>query len=106
LGDGRFATLAGTDYTVNVARRIVDATYMRVVVPSMRPPPYRLSPRVRCVAPNDQSRLAARERYVIVGAGKTGIDTCLWLLGHGIAPDRLTWIMPRDSWVLDCATVP
>ncbi len=105
LGDGRFTTLAGTDYTVNVARRIVDATYMRVMVPSMRPPPYQVAVGIECIPPNDLPRLAARERYVIVGAGKTGIDTCLWLLGQGIAPDRLTWIMPRDSWLLDRATI-
>jgi hypothetical protein len=104
-GDGRFTTLAGTEYTVDVARGIVDATYMRVVVPSMRPPPYRVAPGVECVAPNDLSRLGPRERYVIVGAGKTGIDTCLWLLDRGVAPERLTWIMPRDSWLLDRATI-
>ena len=104
-GKGRFTTLAGADYAVDVARRVVDATYMRVVVPAMRPPPYRLAAGVDCVAPNDLPMLAARERYVIVGAGKTGIDTCLWLLGQGIAPDRLTWIMPRDSWLLDRATL-
>jgi hypothetical protein len=104
-GDGRFTTLAGTDYTVNVARRVVDATYMRVMVPSMRPPPYRVASGVECVPPNDLPRLTAHERYVVVGAGKTGIDTCLWLLGQGIAPDRLTWIMPRDSWLLDRATI-
>jgi hypothetical protein len=105
LGEGRFATMAGTDYTVNVARRVVDATYMRVMVPSMRPPPYQVAPGIECVPPNDLPRHAGRGRYVIVGAGKTGIDTCLWLLGHGIAPDRLTWIMPRDSWLLDRATI-
>jgi putative NAD(P)-binding protein len=104
-GKGRFTTLAGTDYAVNVTRRIVDATYMHVMVPSMRPPPYGVAPGIACVPPNDLPRLAARERYVIVGAGKTGIDTCLWLLGQGIAPDRLTWIMPRDSWLLDRATI-
>jgi hypothetical protein len=38
---------------------------------------------------------------VIVGAGKTAMDTCLWLLGHGIAPQRLTWIKPRDAWLLN-----
>ncbi|HEX4559158.1 MAG TPA: NAD(P)-binding protein [Mycobacterium sp.] len=105
LGQGRFATLAGTDYTVNVARRVVDATYMRVMVPSMRPPPYQVAPGIECVPPNNLPRHVAHERYVIVGAGKTGIDTCLWLLGHGLAPDRLTWIMPRDSWLLDRATI-
>jgi hypothetical protein len=104
-GKGRFTTLAGTDYTVDVARRTVDATYMHVMVPSMSPPPYRVAPGVECVPPNDLARLTARERYVVVGAGKTGIDTCLWLLAQGIAPDRLTWIMPRDSWLLDRATI-
>ena len=103
-GDGRFTTLAGTDYTVD-AHRVVDATYMRVMVPSMRPPPYQVAPGVECVPPNDLARRGARERYVVVGAGKTGIDTCLWLLGQGIAPDRLTWIMPRDCWLLDRATI-
>ncbi len=104
-GDGRFTTLAGDDYTVNVTRRIVDATYMHVTVPVMRPPPYRLAPVVDCVPPNELPRLGPYERYVIVGAGKTGIDTCLWLLAQGIAPERLTWIMPRDSWLLDRATI-
>jgi hypothetical protein len=105
LGAGRFVTLAGTDYTVNVTRRVVDATYMRVLVPAMRPPPYPVATGIACIPPNDLPRLAARQRYVIVGAGKTGIDTCLWLLGHGIEPDRLTWIMPRDSWLLDRAAM-
>lgn len=102
-GDGRFTTLAGIDYTVTATRRIVDATYMHVTVPAMRPPPYPVAPGVTCVPPNDLPKFGAHERYVIVGAGKTGIDTCLWLLGQGIAPDRLTWIMPRDSWLLDRA---
>ncbi|MDT5116492.1 MAG: hypothetical protein QOE30_2231 [Mycobacterium sp.] len=105
LGAGRFVTLAGTDYTVNVTRRVVDATYMRVLVPAMRRPPYPVATGIACIPPNDLPRLAARQRYVIVGAGKTGIDTCLWLLGHGIEPDRLTWIMPRDSWLLDRAAM-
>jgi NAD(P)-binding Rossmann-like domain len=104
-GQGRFTTLGGIEYKVDVARRIVDATYMHVMVPSMRPPPYRVAPGVDCVPPNDLPRLAARKRYVVVGAGKTGIDTCLWLLGQGIEPERLTWIMPRDSWLLDRATI-
>jgi len=33
------------------------------------------------------------------------MDACLWLLRHGVAPDRLTWIKPRDSWLLDRAAV-
>lgn len=105
LGDGRFRTLAGADHTVRVTRRVVDATYMRVTVPAMRRPPYEVADGIQCVPPNDLPRLAAHGRYVVVGAGKTGIDTCLWLLGHGVGPDRLTWIMPRDSWLLDRETM-
>jgi hypothetical protein len=104
-GVGRFRTLAGADYTVDVARRVVDATYMRVTVPAMRRPPYQIADGVACVPPNDLPRLGGYERYVVVGAGKTGIDTCLWLLGHGVEPDRLTWIVPRDSWLLDRETM-
>ena len=104
-GAGRFVTLAGAEYTVDVAHRVVDATYMRVTVPAMRPPPYPVAAGIACVPPNDLPGRTAHERYVVVGAGKTGIDTCLWLLGHGIAPERLTWIMPRDSWLLDRATM-
>lgn len=104
-GEGRFTTLAGVAHTVNVTRRVVDATYMRVTVPAMRPPPCSVAPGTECVPPNELPKSRAHDRYVIVGAGKTGIDTCLWLLGQGIAPDRLTWIVPRDAWLLDRATI-
>jgi hypothetical protein len=105
LGDGRFRTLAGADHTVRVRRRVVDGTYMRVMVPAMRRAPYEVADGVDCVPPNDLPRRGAHRRYVVVGAGKTGSDTCLWLLGHGVGPDRLTWIMPRDSWLLDRETM-
>ena len=105
LGEGRFRTLAGDEYAVNVNRRIVDATYLRAVVPSMRPAPYAVAPGVDCIPPNELPRFTARERYVIVGAGKTGMDVCLWLLRNGVSPQRLTWIMPRDSWLIDRVTL-
>ncbi|OPE49820.1 hypothetical protein BST27_07755 [Mycobacterium intermedium] len=105
LGDRRLRTLAGTEYDVTVNKRIVDATYLRAVVPSMRPAPFAVAAGIDCVAPNDLPKFPARDRYVIVGAGKTGMDVCLWLLRHDIDPDKLTWIMPRDSWLIDRATL-
>lgn len=105
LGDARFRTLAGTEYAVTVKQRIVDATYLRAIVPSMRPAPYSVAPGVDCIAPNELPKFAARDRYVVIGAGKTGMDVCLWLLRHDIAPDKLTWIKPRDSWLIDRATL-
>jgi len=105
LGDGRFRTLAGAEYAVNVQRRIVDASYLRAIVPSMRPAPYAVARGVDCIPPNDLPKYGARERYVVVGAGKTGMDVCLWLLRHGVDAGRLTWIKPRDSWLMDRATL-
>jgi hypothetical protein len=105
LGDGRFRTLAGTDYAVNVKQRIVDATYLRAIVPSMRPAPYSVAAGIDCIAPNELPKFGAQDRYVIIGAGKTGMDVCLWLLRNDVSPDKLTWIMPRDSWLIDRATL-
>ena len=105
LGDGRFRTLGGDEYRVDVKRRIVDATYLSVVVPSMRPPDYDVADGVTCIPPNGLPKQPVHDQYVIVGAGKTSMDTCLWLLRHGIAPERIVWIKPRDSWILDRAAV-
>jgi hypothetical protein len=106
LGDGHFRTLGGEDFTVTVRRRVVDTTRVGVVVPSMRPPPYAVAAGVDCIPPNDLPKIReGREEYVIVGAGKTAMDVCLWLLRHYVAPQRLTWIKPRDSWLLDRAAV-
>ncbi|MGH3676567.1 MAG: NAD(P)-binding protein [Mycobacterium sp.] len=106
LGDGRIGTLGGDHIHVTARRRVVDTTYVGVTVPSMRPPPYAVAPGVDCIPPNELPSIkAARDSYVIVGAGKTAMDTCLWLLCHGIAAERLTWIKPRDSWLLNRAAV-
>ncbi|HTI77818.1 MAG TPA: NAD(P)-binding protein [Mycobacterium sp.] len=104
LGDGRVRTLGGGDIKVN-ARRLV-TTHVEIIVPSMVRPSYAVDDSVECVPPNDLPRIReARDRYVIVGAGKTAMDACVWLLRHGIAPQRLTWIKPRDSWILDRAAI-
>lgn len=106
LGDNRFRTLDGTEHTVNVGARVVDATYLLTVVPSMRPPPFAVADGVDVVTPNGLVREATgHDNYTIVGAGKTAMDTCLWLLRHGIPQHRLRWIMPRDSWLMNRANV-
>jgi hypothetical protein len=32
------------------------------------------------------------------------MDTCTWLLQSGADADAITWVMPRDSWLLNRAT--
>lgn len=88
------------------ATTIVDATYSRVNVPSMARPAYGVAAGARCVPPNELPTIDRAARgYVVIGAGKTGIDACLWLLAMGVDPDDIRWIMPRDSWMLDRANI-
>ena len=37
-------------------------------------------------------------RYVVIGAGKTGIDAVLHLLDSGVDSDNITWIISKDCW--------
>ncbi len=39
-------------------------------------------------------------RYVVIGAGKTGIDAALFLLNGGVDPDQITWIISNDCWLI------
>lgn len=99
---GAVVSLASGETHEVAARNFVDSTYMQVNVPSMRAPAYDVAEGVRCVPLNALATIDhAPAGYVIIGAGKTGIDACLWLLAAGVNPDSITWIVPRDSWLLD-----
>ena len=96
--------VSGQVQTVHVRRKVVDGTHARTEVPATHAPRYTVAPGVACIPING---LAALDRsyanYTVVGSGKTGIDACLWLLDHGVAPSRIRWIMPRDAWFMDRA---
>jgi len=102
-GNSSFASnVSGEQFTVTSGHKVVDATYMNVSVPSMRPPAYDVADAVTCVPVNDLPKHAAADRdYVIVGGGKTAMDAVLWLLANDCDPAAIRWIMPRDSWMLD-----
>ena len=105
-GDKQFHSLVSDEQFSVIADKIVDATYMKVTVPSMREPAYEVAQGATCLPPNALPRVAGQyDRYVIVGAGKTGIDACLFLLKNGVDPDNIAWVMPRDSWILDRANI-
>lgn len=85
---------------------VVDATYSKVSVPSMKPPAYEVADGAWCVPPNDLTGLErAPAAYVVIGAGKTGMDVCLWLLENGVQPSDIRWVRPRDPWLLDRVNV-
>ena len=103
--DDQFESLlTGERRSVVVRKSVVDSAYWTFDIPSRRPPKYRVDSGVRCVPPNAIAQAAKQDdRFVVVGPGKTGIDTCLWLLEHGIDPDRIDWVMPNDAWFINRA---
>jgi len=104
-GDGEFQSIVtGKTIRVGSNTRIVDTTYVKVTVPSMGPPPYEVSDNVNLVTPNALTTLKRPYgAYTIVGAGKTALDACSWLLAQKVDPKDISWIMPRDSWILERA---
>jgi NAD(P)-binding Rossmann-like domain len=105
LGEGRFRSRV-TDRVTDVAvrARVVDATYMASRVPATDPPPFAVADGVRCIPVGELATVDhPGARYVIVGGGKTALDALGWLLDRGVDPGDITWIRPRDAWVLNRA---
>ena len=103
-GDGQFTSkLTGEKHTV-IYDKLVDATFMTIAVPSTHTPNFTIAADVHFMPINNLTSVCEKPAgYVIVGGGKTSIDACLWLLGAGVDPDDITWIRPRDAWLLDRA---
>jgi len=103
-GEGKITSLV-SDISHRVeAEKIVDATFMNVQVPAMGGPSYDVAEGVECVPPNGLVNSRGEwKHYVIIGAGKTSIDACLFLLENGVDPGTICWIKPRESWLWDRA---
>ena len=102
VGDGRVRSLVTGAVSAVVARRAtVDATRNASEVPESFPPPFAVDEGVRWVTPTGLTRLKERpDGYVVIGSGKTGQDTCVWLLEQGVAAENIGWVRPRDVWTL------
>ena len=114
LGDGKFVSLlSGQETRVNIRKKLVDANYFGPSVPSTHTPKFSVASGVRMVTPTGLAQLWQRPEqinklrpahYAILGAGKTAMDVGIWLLGCGAAPESISWVMPRDSWLVNRQT--
>ena len=103
-GDGHLVTslLDGSETVVKPRRKVVDATYVQSEIPSRHVPGFTVEPGVTLIPPNDLVDLPEpANRFTVVGAGKTSMDTCVWLLEAGVDPERIRWIRGRDPWQYD-----
>lgn len=98
--------LTGTTAMVKVRRRIVDATYLDVKIPATHRPSFTVDPAARFIPLGRLVDLAEPPAgFTILGAGKTAMDACTWLMENGVEPDRIRWVRPRDVWMVDRASL-
>ena len=90
-------------------RRWVDCTRADTQVPATHGPRFAVADGATLLTPTELAAPwrdpAAAAGHVIVGGGKTAMDTALWLLQRGVEPDSITWIRPREAWLLNRANV-
>jgi hypothetical protein len=110
-GDGRIVSLvSGAETQVHIKRKTVDSTYLGTSVPSTHKRKFAVADGVRIMPPNDLPHLwrdpaAMPRHFTVLGAGKTGMDTIIWLLNAGATPDMISWVMPRASWFYNRAAI-
>ena len=103
VGGHRFVSrLTGEIFEVEVRRKLVDATYLSPSIPASTPPPFEVCAGASAVPLNQLVHLTRKaERFVVIGAGKTAMDACVWLLESGVAAEDVQWIKPREAWLLN-----
>ncbi|MEM1414085.1 MAG: NAD(P)-binding protein [Myxococcota bacterium] len=101
LGEGRLRSLASGEVTeVKVTRRLVDARFLEGGIPATSQTPFEVAEGVRVVTPNELPKVdAPSEGFVVIGAGKTAMDSVQFLLDQGVSAARIRWIRSQDVWV-------
>jgi len=99
---GEFTSIVnGKKHSVKY-KTLVDCTHLKTSVPSTHTPKFTIAEGMKFMPLNDLPKITEPpEGFVVIGAGKTGIDACLWLMENGVEPDDIRWIMPRDAWLID-----
>lgn len=105
--DGKLINLLnGKVSELKIRRKLVNATIHTNSVPKTHKPNFSISPHVDFVSCTSLAdRIGQHQHFTVIGAGKTGMDACVWLLSNGVHPDNIRWIVPRDSWLVNRACV-
>ncbi|MEM9204358.1 MAG: NAD(P)-binding protein, partial [Actinomycetota bacterium] len=102
--DGRATVVpSGETFELTAKVAVVDASYMKVTVPSTTPPKYEVADGATVIPPNALATCTNPDGYVVVGAGKTAFDAIMWLLDQQVSSESIRWIVPRDSWLINRA---
>ena len=105
-GDHAFSSrLTGETTTVRVRQKVVDATYLETSVPATHTPAFTVDAGVKLIPVGELVDVTEPPSgFTVLGAGKTAMDACSFLLDNGVDPDKIRWVRPRDAWLMNRAS--
>ena len=96
--------LSDKTITVTARKKVVNGSIYETAIPLTHRRNFEVAPGVRCIPPNFLPSNAHKHRhYTILGAGKTAMDSIVWLRENGASVDQISWVMPRDPWMMNRA---
>ncbi len=105
LTNHRVVSRVTGEQTVVKARKVVDTTFYQVSTPASHTPAFTVGDGVHLIPPGALPAVVApRQQYVVLGGGKTSMDVLIWLLEQGVRQEAVTWVVPRDSWLINRET--
>jgi hypothetical protein len=104
-GSGEHAVrsrLTGETTTVRVRQKLVDATYLETSVPATHTPGFTVGEDVEVIPVGELVHVTEPPAgFTVLGAGKTAMDACCFLLENGVDPDKIRWVRPREPWLMN-----
>jgi hypothetical protein len=94
--------LTGETTTVRVRQKVVDATYLETSVPATHTPAFTVGEGVKLIPVGELVHVTEPPScFTVLGAGKTAMDACSFLLDNDVDPDKIRWVRPRDAWLMN-----
>jgi NAD(P)-binding Rossmann-like domain len=94
--------LTGETTTVRVRQKVVDATYLETSVPATHTPAFSIGEGVKLIPVGELAHVTEPPSgFTVLGAGKTAMDACSFLLDNDVDPDKIRWVRPRDAWLMN-----
>lgn len=111
----RFSSVDGSvSYKVKVNVKLIDGTHGTNIIPHDSPFQFPVDEEVRVMTPNqifdafqegsDKRNSMLENKYVVIGAGKTGMDAIVYLQRvMKVDPIDIAWVISNDVWMFNAA---
>ena len=96
---------SGEPIAFDVTKRLVDTTALKVQTPESHTPNFEIAPGTPFCSPGALTdRLDGQSQICVIGGGKTAMDVVIWLQQMGYPASQISWVRPRDSWLINRET--